>query len=42
MAEREGLASADPKNSVVKDANAPCAFCRPDQAPDPRTIHMSV
>ena len=42
MAEREGLASADPKNSVDKDANAACAFCRPHQAPNPRTIHMSM
>ena len=42
MAEREGLANADPKNSVGKDANAACAFCRPHQAPNPRTIHMPV
>ena len=33
-----GISEADPKNSVEKDANAPCAFCRPHQAPNPRTI----
>ena len=42
IAEREGVARLIPIIAWKKDANAPFAFCLPHQAPNPRTIYMSV